>query len=283
MKNIIHRIIVPVNLDKAHLSIARQAAELAAEHGAVIDLVHVMKIPFLFSHSMFPQANFISTVTLADQHKTILNTWKRWLEKEYKIRVLINVQWGNWKKIITGYAKKTEADVIALMQPMERSWLDNIIKNPVEYVIEKSKCQVITFFSEKEHISDWKNIVIPVTDFIPEQRIKTILEIARAYKIKLHLVTLGDPNPAVQGPGFPFVTGALKLLKSMGNVQVECCCIQKTSGRVNCYMDYAKLVNADVLMTRVKPAGDHGSLLKAYFKSWQQFKFQNYPMPTWQY
>jgi hypothetical protein len=85
--------------------------------------------------------------------------------------------------------------------------------------------------------------------FIPEIRIKTIYHIAKNSQAKIHLVTLDNTRSDNNNTQFSFIMDTLKILKSAGNIQVECSCIKRGINPERSFVDYAARVNADVLMT----------------------------------
>ena len=118
--------------------------------------------------------------------------------------------------------------------------------------MQDSPCQVIIFFSNTESVNQWKNIVIPVVGFIPELRIKTIFRIVKNNHLKIHLVTLDDPAREHNAKQFPFIMDTLKILKSVGNIQVQCSCIKQSLNAEHSFVDYANSIHADALMISKK-------------------------------
>ncbi len=139
-------ILVPVKLTEAYLSVIRQAAELAKQHGACIHLLHLQDLnqfrqsffPWLVRHQEFQEAII--------RQKAILNTWQRWLETEYGLVVTATMDWGKWDKAVLHHITARSADLVILQADKgDKKWY-RFWQTPLEEIIEKSPCQVITFF-----------------------------------------------------------------------------------------------------------------------------------------
>ncbi|MEO7531143.1 MAG: universal stress protein [Sediminibacterium sp.] len=253
---IIKTILVPVNLDDSSLVIAKQAAELAKDHGAILHLLHPIDSQTLTGYYTF--TNFLrpaSFVSLTNQKNNLLQTWQRSLKIMYGISITTEVAYGKWGKCILDCANEKKVDLIALAKPVQKKWWGMFLADPVERIMQDSPCQVITFFSNTESVNQWKNIVIPVAGFIPELRIKTIFRIAKNSQIKIHLVTLDNSGRERNAPQFPFIMDTLKMLKSVGNIQVQCSCIKPGLNAEHSFVDYANSIHADALMTGKKMPG----------------------------
>ncbi|MEO8171520.1 MAG: universal stress protein [Sediminibacterium sp.] len=255
--NIVKKILVPVNFDDASLAIAKQAAELAKDHDAVLHLLHVIDRETMSGY--YPFTNFTrraSCVSLANQRNGLLQTWQRSMQILYDIRIETSIGYEKWEKSVLAATTETEADLVVLPKPGKQGWKSFFYGDPIESVIQKSTCQVVTFFSESSSIHEWKNIVIPVQGFIPELRIKTIFRIARKNRIKIHLITLNQPVKDFATPQFPFIVDTLKMLKSAGNIQIQCSCIKRNKNAEHSFIEYANSVHADALMTNKRIKGN---------------------------
>jgi len=248
---IVSGIIVPVKLDQEYIRMLKQVAEIAREHHATVYLLYVEPVSFTLRKSWASQLpNQRSLQARLKEKHVLMTTWKRWLEHEYGISATCTVDWGNWKKMTLRYAKMFHADMIVLSdQYYTKSWFAGFITSPPEYIIKKSNCQVITVFSKKDSIAQWTQIVISVTGFIPVARILTIIKSARAFNIKIHLISSSANETDRASREFHFLTESLKFLKNYGNVQVECRFVSNNMFPFTEYMKYAKSIGADALMT----------------------------------
>ncbi|NCI50821.1 universal stress protein [Sediminibacterium roseum] len=244
---IVKRILLPVNLDQVSLAMARQVAGLAKDHGAALLLLHVADAENIsfgkLLNRFFCTDSFVSNINHKD---ALLKTWQRNLQVSYGIPVSGEVCCGDWAGCILSAATARKVDMVALTRPPEQRWWTIFKNDPLETVMRRSPCQVMTLFSSAPGTNEWKNIVIPVTGFVPETRLKTIYPVARNNKVKIHLITIDNND---NSPQFSFIMDTLKILKAAGNIQVECNCIKRSMNPEQSFVEYAGRVNADVLMT----------------------------------
>ncbi len=246
----INTILVPVLLDNEHFSIVKQAGELAQEHIATIHLLLMPEItrnrnrPFIFR-----LLGFLSSPDISDEKALLFSNWKQYLYINYGVEVKCALNWGSWKKGVIKYAKNIRADLIVLKeQPIHRRFL-TIGRSPVEFIIARSPCQVMTIFSKGECLAGWRQIVIPVTSFVPEKRIRTIVKLAKAFNFKILLIAIPGHEGAKTTPGFYFLTETLKLLKNAGNIQVECAYLKSNGNPAFDFLNYTKTHGGDALLT----------------------------------
>lgn len=256
MKSTIRNILVPVQADAVSLSFAGQAAGIAKEHNAELHLLQSTDLRECRSHflNVFTYAGVKEYHRLTNEKAALLNTWKNWLEKEYAIPVSVTIDWGKWKHNLLKHAERVEADLIVLREDPARMKKTMFGTTQLEQVLEKSPCQVITILGDRKGIQEWKQVVMPVTDSVPETRIHAIADIASRLRLKIHLVTVNRAEKKGYNTGFYFLTETLKRLKPAGNIQVECRCLGGSSNPAHSFLQYAHAVGADLLMTSIRPA-----------------------------
>ena len=246
----INTILVPVLLDNEHLSIVKQAGELAQEHIATI---HLLLVPEITSNRrrpfIFRLLGLLSSPDISDEEALLFANWKQYLNVNYGVEVKGALNWGNWKKGVIKYAKNIRADLIVLKeQPSSRRFL-TMGRSPVEFIIAHSPCQVLTIFSKGECLAGWRQIVIPVTSFVPEKRIRTIIKLAKVFNFKIHLIAIPGHEGRKTTPSFYFLTETLKLLKNAGNIQVECAYLKSNGNPAFDFLNYTKIHASDALLT----------------------------------
>ena len=248
MNKLITNILVPVQLNVEHIAVLKQAAELAGEHNSIIHLLYVEPVSYHFGAKWVSKMLDPTTlVTRLKEKLALMATWKRWIEKDYGVQVTCTADWGNWKKTVVKQVSLFNADLVILkQQPFEKHWYNGMITSSTEFIIRKSKCQVLTLFSKKNTISEWTQVVIPVTGFIPYNQILTLIRSVKSFHIKIHLITLSG-NESERG--FYFLTESLKFLKIYSNIQVECRYVKDNFNAPGEYMKYADNIGADALMT----------------------------------
>ncbi len=255
MNSIINKLLIPIQFDDQHLTIVKQAAEIAKKHNADLYLLNVQNPSITnYFHQAISYKKKNSIYSITENKVNLMQTWKRWIEKEYQIKVHAFVDWGNWKKLVIAKAKTINASLIVLPKIEQKKWYSFFNLSNNNYIIEKSPCQVISFISDTDTIVNWKNIVIPITNFIPELRIKTIIDIVKSYDIKLHLIAFSSNTIVSHKSNFYYLTETLKILKASGNIQVECKCLTPKQSLQTAVLKYAKEVNADAIITNKKPS-----------------------------
>ncbi|MEO8174975.1 MAG: universal stress protein [Sediminibacterium sp.] len=261
MEKLIRRILMPVIPDAGFIPVLKQVTELAENHSAELHLLYIGD-PGAYQPSLWWLQPRITPLGITKQKRELLQTLMDTVCEEYKVKVYIDVEWGNWRNTLLGYADHINADLIVLneMAIPKKKFLFQ--KSHLEYIIEKSPCQVITLFANKDSSEGWKQVVIPVTDFIPEVRLQTIIDTAILHKLKIHLVTASGGEVDKHSTDFYFLTETLKRLKPAGNIQVECRCLTNNFGSVDSFLQYARFIKADMLMTRMCMTEKNSSRLK---------------------
>ncbi|MES2331278.1 MAG: universal stress protein [Bacteroidota bacterium] len=250
MDKLIRRILMPVTLDISFISDLRQVAELAEIHGAELHLLYIGD-PAVYQPHLWWFHPKVTPLGLTKEKLFLLQKLKEILSREFTINIHTNVEWGKWRSSLLNYAESIEADLIILNERTIPRKKITSLKSNLEYIIEKSPCQVITLFATQSNNEGWKQVVIPITDFIPEIRLQTILESAITLQMKVHLVTVTSGKVDKRSADFYYLTETLKRLKPAANLQVECRCLKNSYSPIDSFLKYARSVGADILMTRM--------------------------------
>lgn len=203
----------------------------------------------------------------------IFNAFKRRAEIELGSKISFKVNRGNQKKNVLNYANFINADTIVLKTEFKYSKWYFINEPPVAYLLRKSNCQTITLFTNNSSIYSWQNVVLPVSSFIPRTQLQIIIKAARSFKIKIHLIGTDHTNE-----GFYFLTETLKILKSTGNIKVECQYLNIMYNDVSGLFKYCDLVNADALITSERVKNEYKKYGLAKFKD--MLLHFRYPQPA---
>lgn len=250
MQSVIKHILAPVQTDTASLWLARQAAELASAHGASLHLLHVASLRECSGHfiNWFSFAGAQSFHRLTMEKTRILDTWKHSLEKDFHIPVSAKVSWGSKPQQILNEALEVGADVVAISE--HGADKQRFLSRPaLSNIIEHCRCQVITVLSGSRDISGWKQVVMPVSSYVPEARIQAIARIAGQVPMKIHLVTATQADSQARESQFYFITETIKRLKPAGNIQVQCGSVGINGNSARAFLKYAKQIGADLLIT----------------------------------
>jgi nucleotide-binding universal stress UspA family protein len=253
MSSAIKRILVPVETNNGSLRFAGQAAELALSHGASLALLHVAN-PRECTGRLLGLYNFSGVRCfhrLTNEKTSLLHTWKQSLEHQWGVEVSVAVDWGNKMETITRHLHEQEIDLLLLKNATSAVNEKGLSWAGMVEIIDKSPCQVMTFLTDVDSLTQWKEIVIPVGGYIPEARIQAILGIARNLQLKIHLLNMRDPEKYPDDSDFYFITETLKRIKAHGRIQVECRHLMQGSNRIKALFNYAALAGADLLMTNM--------------------------------
>ncbi|MES2373868.1 MAG: universal stress protein [Bacteroidota bacterium] len=261
MEKLINRILMPVILDADILPVITQVAELARNHHAELHLIYIGN-PAIYQPKLSWLQPKVTPLAITREKMELLWTLKEIVCSDFGITVHTSVEWGKWRSTLLSHAESIQADLIVLNESTTPKRKFRLLKSHLEYVIENSPCQVITLFQNSSIAERWKQVVIPITDFVPELRLQTIIETAISKKMKIHLVTINGGEFDKHTSDFYFLTETLKRLKPAGNVQVECRCIANNFGPIDSFLNYARSIKADMLMTKMGLTEKSSSRLK---------------------
>lgn len=261
MEKLVRRILMPVTLDAEFLPAIKQVAELAENHGAELHLLYVGD-PAVYKPQLWWFHPKVIPLGLTAEKKSLLQMLKEIICREHSISIHTAVEWGKWRTTVLSHATSIDADLIVLNETVVPKNKFPILKSNLAYIIERSPCQVITLFAAKTPAETWKQVVIPITDFIPEIRLRTIMETAISQKMKIHLITVGSDESSQRSTDFYFLTETLKRLKLAAHLQVECKCLDNNYSPLESFLSYTRSVGADLLMTRMSTSDKEAAWVK---------------------
>lgn len=253
MEKLVRRILMPVILDAEFLPVIKQVAALVESHNAELHLLYVGD-PAVYKPQLWWFHPKVIPLGLTSEKMALLQMLKEIICREHDISVVTAVEWGKWRTTVLNHAVSIGADLLVLNETAVPKTRFPALKSNLEYILEKSHCQVITLFAAKAPRDAWKQVVIPITDFVPELRLRTIMDTAISQKMKIHLVTVGSGETSKRSTDFYFLTETLKRLKIASHLQVECKCLDHNYSPLDSFLSYARSVGADLLMTRMSAA-----------------------------
>ena len=259
MDTTINNIMVPVDLEEHSLSALQHAAALASKNGATIHLLHVISNSapgLVVSSGMHFALPYTFEKTKQARYDT-LEHWKAMLQLRNGVRIKIILLQGNPARQVSDYAEKNEIDFIVLGMNEQRKWLSRLFGSTAKHLTRSLKIPVMTIFHKPESIFKWKNVVLPITNFLPEKRVRAILNFAMLHSIKIHFVAISKNVEQKKSENFHLLLESLKLVKAFGNIPVECKSLNGNN-LLNAAWDYASDINADAIMVN---AGTRTKLL----------------------
>lgn len=186
------KILVPTDFSESAFRALLHAAALAEQTGAEIHLVHVINYSAL-SIMRAPEVNMIipsSYTFLWESKKQQMESIRRWVLQKYSVKMLINMPEGNTVNQLIDYARENHIDLIILHDLGKVNFWTWLFGKKAKDIQQKSSVPVLTILDTTEKPFNWNDVVIPVTDSVPEARIKTIAAFAEKFKITIHFVTL---------------------------------------------------------------------------------------------
>ncbi len=244
MSKLINNILIPLTENNLNLHVINQVSYLLIGNNATIFLLYTASTPVNFWRRIFYSRKRTSQWR---KEFALFIDFKNQVQLQLGLKVRFRINWGNYKKSILNYAQLIHAHTIILKDDTTDAKWFRLKESPTAYLIRKCSCQIITLFNDNKHISNWKNVVLPVTSFIPQIGIQTIINAAKAFNIKIHLIGTDQSTK-----GFYFLTETLKIFKSTGNIKVECQYLETKENTVKSFLHYCHLVNADAFLTSVQ-------------------------------
>jgi nucleotide-binding universal stress UspA family protein len=213
MDTAIKNILMPVDLEPHSFLILEHAATFATANNATIHLLHIN------DHSLKAFLSKRGKKTKQDKIK-LLAQWKQCIEDKYSICVVGVFKEGNVSSEVHSYACHAKVDLIMLGVKRLWTWSHILFESTAKKITRTSNLvPVFTILCTTQKLFHWQHIVIPVSNFIPEKRIRAILSLAMVNNIKLHFVTLPGRTKEEK---FNVLLDSLKLVKLFGNITVEC-------------------------------------------------------------
>lgn len=253
----IQHILVPVCGTPSELPFLKRAAEIAAAHRAVLQIdyidQHISWLKRLITGDK-PQELQLSALLLNAGSR--LMKWKSKLETQYGVKVIVSAQLGSWSSCIRHRAKavKTDLVILALNSRLEKRGL--ISKSQLEKTIEASPCPVLTLISGDLPAQEWKNVVMPVSNRVPEPRIAALFPLIGSSPVTVHLVAKVPRSDSAKEEDILLLTEIIKRLKPAGSVKIKCRYLSGYGFSARKFISDAKSNHADALITNqsfVKP------------------------------
>lgn len=216
------KILVPTDFSESAFRALLHAAALAEQTEAEIHLVHVINYSAL-SIMRAPEVNMIipsSYTFLWESKKQQMESIRRWVLQKYSVNILNAMPEGNTVNQLIDYAKKNDISLIILHDSAKVNFWSRLFRNKAKAIQEKASVPVLTILDTTEKPFNWNDVVIPVTDSVPETRIRTIAAFAEKFKITVHFVTLSAFRKAKRP--LTVLMQSLQAIRSKCNAPVIC-------------------------------------------------------------
>lgn len=264
------KILVPTDFSEKAYRALLHAAVLAEQTNADIHLVHVVQYSAL-SMVRTPEINLLvpnSFQYLWESKKNQMESIKRWVLEKYNVTIHSAMPEGNTVKQLLFYAKKQQIDLIILHDTSTKLRWFGLLENKARAIQQRIGIPVITILDTIEKPFNWNDVVIPVTDTVPEARIKTIASFAEKFRITIHFVALKALGKAKKP--FNVLMESLQFIRSKCSAPVIC---KELKGQHlhDAARMYAQKIHASAMMEnnskKRKPLGILNRIVKYFEKT----------------
>lgn len=270
------KIMVPTDFSETAYRALLHAAVLAEQTKAEIHLVHVVQyatLPMLRTAEINLSLPG-STHYIWESKRNQMETIKRWVLQQYNVSIHTAMPEGGTVKQLTLYAKQHKIDLIILHDTGKKNIWTWLLGNKASDIQRKTTIPVITMLDAVEKPFNWNDVVIPVTDIVPEARIKTIASFAEKFKITIHFVALQAWGKAKKP--FNVLLESLQFIKSKCDTRVVCKEL-KGDHLHEAARNYAEKIHASALMENNGPKRKSDGILNRITR---YFEKTDYPYLT---
>lgn len=246
------KILVPTDFSETAYKTLLHAAALAEQTKAEIHLIHVLRFSAM-SMLRAPEINLLlpsSYHLFCETRKQQMESIKRWVLEQYAVTIQTTILEGNTIAQLTKYVVQHQIDFVVLHDQTKPSWWSKLFKNKASIIQEKISVPVITILDAVENPFNWNDVVIPVTDTVPELRIRTIAAFAEKFKIRIHFVALHAWGKAKKP--FNVLMDSLRFIQSKCKASVVCREL-KGNHLHNAARAYAEKIHANALIENNRP------------------------------
>jgi nucleotide-binding universal stress UspA family protein len=216
------KILVPTDFSESAYRALLHAAALAEQTGAEVHLVHIVQYSAI-SMMRAPEINLIVPSSYSffwETKKQQMETISRWVRQQYNISIYTTIQEGSITKELVQYTFQNNIDLIILHDTSSKTWWSRLFKDRTKAIQKRVSVPVITILAAAEKPFNWNDVVIPVTDTVPEARIRTIAAFADKFRITIHIVALQVLGKAKKP--LSIMMNSLYAIRSKCNAPVIC-------------------------------------------------------------
>ncbi len=214
MVRLFKKILVPVDFTEGSEIAIRKAVQLAEPSEAAICLLYVCKP--LFSLNIFSNTGYIvAPVTEIFTVKEIeqkIKGYKSYINK-YLDGVIVETsisETGRMQQRIEETAEVFGPDLIIIYKKGNKSVFPFF--NPVssERIARNTDCPVLTI-KEGSGEKKIRNIVVPVTYWVPQRKLDIAIKLAKVFNANIHLISFPDCQKDDENPGNAFIESFKKI------------------------------------------------------------------------
>ncbi len=247
MRKLFNKILVPVDFSKVSEELVNKAIEIAHEYHCSIYLLHVIsEVPFAFIGMI--QANMAVSYSVTDNRTEVEYKMKKLVDQMHlsageSISIQYGIMKGDWLSVIDELVAQHHFDLIIIGQKRKCSQKRTLLVNP-DKLAEITNIPVITI-PVNRRLTKLFAIVIPITDFLPVNKLMYGIYMASIYNTTIKL--LGVANEKTKDKVHYYVQKAFNLLyeNTQVKVQTEIMLSQNVAEAV---YEFAMLESADLVI-----------------------------------
>lgn len=211
-----YNILIPVSLNKNTDSAIDKAIRFANQLECHLHLLHIIEPP-AFSLTWLRGALKIEK-SKGDQ----LLEWRNQYAKRLRpgLKLFATVQEGDAAKLVSRYAEINDIDLV-LTGDEPKSFLFFNSRFNISQLTRSITCPVLTIKPLASSSAPFKTIVLPVSRFIPINKIRTAIYLARQFKAAIHLLAL-ENNGRIQQEELACIKKTFRVLKDNTDIPVAC-------------------------------------------------------------
>jgi len=233
-------ILIPVDFTLNTEVAVTKTLELINGEGATIHLLHVLG----------PAYPFAKEKLLLEEKKLI--EWKETIKDYYpEVSVqLWSVKSFSVQKAIREKAQDISADLIVIAQTSRHNWMP-VLKTVLPMRLATStRIAVLTVKPGALHNRP-KTIVVPITDAMPEIKVRALESLCKNTRLNVHLVTFVDARNVLPEISASALLKVYQLLKARLHCPVEYA-VMHGQNKAKALLQYAEKNNADILLVYPK-------------------------------
>jgi nucleotide-binding universal stress UspA family protein len=246
MPGLFKNILVPVDFSTNTEIAVNQAIELACTSGSTISLLHVLKPKSI--RIIIPARNQSGSRSKNYCAKKALNKLQDW---KYAIEGTISnckvntyVVEGAVHINIQNVAKEIKPQLIIISKKNDQKCF-TFYRSVCPNELAKSTGFPVLTIMKRTVYTKIKIIVVPVGSFIPKRKIELVVEFAKKYRARIHLVTLQNKTSMGEANKTSFLE-TYRILKTGLNNPIEHY-ILKGNNFPKAILEYAECIGADMI------------------------------------
>jgi nucleotide-binding universal stress UspA family protein len=194
-----------------------------------------------------------------DVEEKMLEHWKQNIENSDPLVSVVNhIIWNSpVPHAIVSMAKKWGADLIVIGQKSNHSWFPFLNTVVPTDIAEQTGVAVLTVKPGALHCKI-RTLVMPITGNVPPHKMEAILALSRKFKLKIHLITFTEDEKSISEVSKLEVLKVYQWIQDTMHCTIECA-VLKGYNKAKAILDYAKRIDADMLLVNTKSETKIGS------------------------